>query len=184
MLVTFQPLSRLAPPEFLVFSQMNPDLICELNANGSITLRREEYQPSVKKLRLSLFQAVSQWSKENTAGFVPDKNTYFVFKSGAVRQPAITWLKNYKKEIAIQNIVQNILETAPDFVAEFLTAHDNLEETKRKMREYITNGTALAWLMDADGEKIYIFRAGGFETQIGLHEKSTGEEVMRGFAFG
>lgn len=183
MLVTFQPLSRLAPPEFLVFTQMNSDLICELNATGSITLRREEFQPSVKKLRLALYTSLVRWSKENGNGFVPEKNTCFVFKTGAVRLPTIAWLKTYKKETAIENAVQNILETAPDFVAEFLTAHDNSDDMKRKMREYITNGTALAWLLDADGEKIHIFRAGGSETQSALHEKVTGEEVMRGFVF-
>ena len=183
MLVTFQPLSRLAPPEFLVFTQMNSELICELNATGSITLRREEYQPNLKKLRLGLYSALVKWSKENGNGFVPEKNTYFVFKTGAVRQPAIAWLKTFKKDAAIENSVQNILETSPDYVAEFLTAHDNIDDMKRKMREYITNGTALAWLLDADGEKIHIFRAGGSETQSALNEKSTGEEVMRGFVF-
>ena len=126
-----------------------------------------------------LHHALVTWCKENENGFVADKNTGFALKTGAVRQPSIAWLRAYKKEKTIENFI----EAAPDFVVEFLTEHDTLDGLKRKMREYITNGTALAWLIDVDSEKIYIFRATGIDAIVSLHEKISGEDVLVGFVF-
>lgn len=178
-MITFNTITRLTPPDFLNFTQLNPDLICELNPNGSITLKRDDYKPAIKKLRLQLHHEVLDWSKENDTGFVAERNTCFVFKTGAVRQPTIAWLRTYKKE----NTIENFIEAVPDFVVEFLTEHDNMDSLKRKMREYITNGTAMAWLIDVEGEKIYIFRASCMESETGLTEKISGEDVLPNFVF-
>ncbi len=49
------------------------------------------------------------------------------------------------------------------------------------MREYITNGTALVWLIDVEGEKNYIFRANGVDAEVFAHEKLSGEDILVGF---
>ena len=178
-MIIFNPLTRLSPQDFLNFTQLNPELICELNPNGSITLKRDDYKPAIKKWRTHLYNALVIWCRENENGFVADKNTSFVLKTGAVRQPAMAWSRTFKKE----NTIENFVEATPDFVVEFLSEHDTMESLKRKMREYMTNGSSLAWLMDVDGEKIYIFRASGVDAEMSLYEKLSGEKVLRGFVF-
>jgi Uma2 family endonuclease len=178
--ITFQPIHRLSPAEMLTFSQLNRDFYCEMNANGSITLRtaaRPRYAAAAQVLTMAL----DKWNELNGGddGVVLTARTGFVLKNGAVRHPSVAWVKSFK--MAAQT--GHLLEHVPDFVVEFLTASDSLAPAKARLKEYIQNGAKLAWLVDLDNEMVHIVGENWEDTAENFGGNLSGGLILRGFVF-
>ncbi|MFM7717205.1 MAG: Uma2 family endonuclease, partial [Microcystis sp.] len=46
----------------------------------------------------------------------------------------------------------------PDFVIELRYASDTVSSLRKKMEEYIANGTLLGWLIDRQNRQVYLYR--------------------------
>jgi Uma2 family endonuclease len=70
----------------------------------------------------------------------------------------------------------------PDFVIELMSEHDYVNPAQAKMQEWMQNGCQLAWLINAESEETYIYRAGQ-EMQIisGFQGILSGEDVLPNF---
>ena len=180
LMITFQPLKRLSPAELLEFSQLNRELQCEINANGSMSLRLPP-RPRYVTASAKILQILEQWNARTgiPEGTILTTRTGFVLRNGAVRHPALAWLKSYK--IAAQTA--HLIEQIPDFFVEFLTTSESLAQARSRMTEYISNGAKLGWLLDLDNEMVYIFGQ-NFENSVGnFAQKLSGGEILRGFEF-
>ena len=178
--MTFQPLVRLTPSDLLAFGQLNRELVCELNANGSITLR---FPPKLRYFTAInvILKALTAWNERTgePEGTVISTTIGFVLRNGAVRHPAVAWVKSYKMAAQTGYLIEQI----PDFFIEFLTPTDSLALAQGRMMEYISNGAALGWLIDLDTEMVYIFRQ-NFENSVeNFHNKLSGGDILRGFEF-
>ena len=180
-MITFQPLKRLTPAELLEFSQLNRELHCEINANGSMSLRLPP-RPRYVTAATTILRVLERWNMRDGSpdGTVLTSRTGFVLRNGAVRHPALAWLKSYK--MAAQT--EHLIEQTPDFFVEFLTPADSLAYARGRMMEYISNGAKLGWLLDLDNEMAYLFGQ-NFENSVeNFHQKLSGGEILRGFEFG
>ena len=179
-MITFQPLKRLTPAELLEFSQLNRELQCEINANGSMSLRLPP-RPRYVTASAKILQILEQWNERTgiPEGTILTTRTGFVLRNGAVRHPALAWLKSYK--IAAQT--EHLIEQIPDFFVEFLTTSESLAQARGRMAEYISNGAKLGWLLDLDNEMVYVFGQ-NFENSLeNFAQKLSGGEILRGFEF-
>ena len=52
------------------------------------------------------------------------------------------------------------LYACPDFVVELLSQLDRLVETQQKMKNWIANGSRLAWLIDPFQKRVFTYRPG------------------------
>jgi Uma2 family endonuclease len=70
----------------------------------------------------------------------------------------------------------------PEFVVELLSPSDRLPAAKKKMAEWMANGVALAWLIDADKQTVYVYSAGqeSPEKAEGV-ERLVGQGPVEGF---
>jgi Uma2 family endonuclease len=178
--ITFQPLKRLTPAELLEFSQLNRELQCEINANGSMSLRMPP-RPRYVAATATIAQVLTTWNEQRDThqGTVLTTRTGFVLRNGAVRHPALAWLKSYK--MAAQT--DHLIEQAPDFFVEFLTPAESLALARGRMMEYISNGAKLGWLLDLDTEMVYIFGQ-NFENNVeNFSQTLSGGDILRGFEF-
>jgi Uma2 family endonuclease len=177
--ITFTPLKRLSPVEFLDFTLLNQGLICEMNTNGSIilkTLNIKKYARFIEKILKSLHI----WNEKAQEGIVLDSHTGYVLPNGAIRHPSISWIKNHK----IASQTEHLLETVPDFFIEFLTESDTMNVLKMRMKEYMLNGALLGWLIDVNNEKIHIYKIDGSEEIIeGFKNALSGGSILRGYVF-
>jgi Uma2 family endonuclease len=177
--ITFTPLKRLTPVEFLDFSILNQGLICEMNTNGSIILKTpngKKYTRLVEKILHSL----NEWNDRTTDGVVLDNHTGYTLPNGAIRHPAVSWVKTHKSA----SQTAHLLETTPDFFIEFLTESDNITALKMRMNEYMLNGALLGWLIDVNNEKIHIFNIDGSEEIVeGFKNTLSGGSILRGYVF-
>jgi Uma2 family endonuclease len=179
-MITFQPLKRLTPAELLEFSQLNRELHCEINANGSMSLRLPP-RPRYVTATTTVLRVLEQWNMRNGSpeGTIVTARTGFVLKNGAVRHPALAWVKSYK--MAAQT--EHLIEQMPDFFVEFLTPAESLALARGRMVEYILNGAKLGWLLDLDTEIVYLFGQ-NFENNISdFNQKLTGGDILKGFEF-
>lgn len=179
-MITFQPLKRLTPAELLEFSQLNRELHCEINANGSMSLRLPP-RPRYATASTTILRALDTWNMRSGSpdGTILTARTGFVLRNGAVRHPALAWLKSYK--MAAQT--EHLIEQTPDFFVEFLTTAESLAYARGRMTEYILNGAKLGWLVDLDNETAYIFGQ-NFENRVeDFTQKLSGGDILRGFEF-
>ncbi len=179
-MITFQPLKRLTPAELLEFSQLNRELHCEINANGSMSLRLPP-RPRYVAATATILQHLTQWNEQNgePKGTILTNRTGFVLRNSAVRHPALSWLKSYK--LAAQT--EHLIEQIPDFFVEFLTTSESLAVAQARMEEYILNGAKLGWLLDLNNETAYIFGENFNNKCEDFNQKLIGGDILNGFEF-
>jgi Uma2 family endonuclease len=174
--LTFQPIARLTPDEMLQFAALNPDLRCEMNPNGSITLKKSfrlKHKSALEKLRGML----ENWNNQHQEGEVFNEKIGYILSNGAIRLPVLSWVKKYKTDSHKEHLIQ----FPPDFVVEFLTESENKAALQMKMKEYIANGCALAWLLDLQNEKVYIFKNSGQDEIVEHFDKIlSGIDILKG----
>jgi hypothetical protein len=175
--ITFQPLNRLSPAELLTFSQLNRDLICELNANGSVVLKtpfRLHYTVATNYI----IQELERWNERTEDGVVLSMRHGFVLKNGAIRHPAVAWVKNFKMVAQVEHLIEHV----PDFFVEYLTESESLSLARVRMQEYLANGAKLGWLIDLQNEVIHIFEENkAVEVREDFNQKLSGGDILRGF---
>jgi len=69
----------------------------------------------------------------------------------------------------------------PDFVVDLRSRSDSLAALREKMREYLTNGARLGWLIDPIDRRVYVYEPPDGETCFEDPESLSGEPVLRGF---
>jgi Putative restriction endonuclease len=175
--ITFQPLERLSPAQLLEFSQLNHGLQCEMNTNGSIILKtplKKRYVTTTEKILDSLYD----WLPNEEEYAILDNKIGYVLSNSAVRHPIISVIKRHK----LSNQLEHLIENVPDFALEYLTETENFNSMKLRMREYITNGCHLAWLLDLNNEKVYVYKMDGSEEIIENFKNTLqGDTILRGY---
>ena len=176
--ITFQPLKRMSPAELLEFSQLNRDLQCELNANGSVVLKTP-FRLRYTTLTNRIVKKLEEWNEQHEGGTVLTSRMGFVFRNGAIRHPAVAWVKNMKMAAQIEHLIEHV----PDFFIEYLTESESLSLARARMQEYISNGAHLGWLIDLENETVYIFQENKpDETIQGFKNPISAGEILRGFS--
>jgi Uma2 family endonuclease len=177
--ITFTPLKRLTPIEFLDFTLLNQGLICEMNTNGSIILKTPDGKKYTKFIE-KILNTLHDWNSRAEEGLVLDNHTGYILPNGAIRHPAISWIKKHKAA----SQTEHLMETIPDFFIEFLTESDTMNAFKMRMKEYMLNGALLGWLVDVNNEKIHIFNIDGSEEiREGFKSTLSGGSILRGYEF-
>ncbi len=176
--ITIKTLERMSPEQLLAFAKINMPTLCELNANGSITLILRE-KLKEKSLINFFIAALKKWQTENGFGFLPDENTGFVLRNGTIRHPIQTWVRTFKKE----NYIEHLLEIAPDFVFECVTADDSMELIHQRAQNYISNGVQLVWFLDDKAQTITVFSQNKEKQVFSFGKKISGDDVLKGFEF-
>lgn len=104
-----------------------------------------------------IYQLV-QWNKKYKIGYVFDSSTGFKLPSGAIRSPDLGFVYKEKWNKLSKEEKKKFPPICPDFVVEILSESDSLNESKRKMEEWIRNGCLLAWLLDSENETVYVYQ--------------------------
>lgn len=71
---------------------------------------------------------------------------------------------------------------APDLVVEILSPGDRPGEVLAKVADWLSAGTRLVWVVDADRRVARVYRADGTESVLTAEEALLGEEVLPGFS--
>ena len=91
-------------------------------------------------------------------GIATGSSDGFVLPNGAGRSPVAAWtLKSRLAQLGKESL-SRFWHLSPDFVIELKSDSDRLPVLRKKMEEWIANGTQLGWLLIPEARTVEIFR--------------------------
>ena len=170
---------HLTDQAFMDLCQANPSMRLELTAGGEV----EAMSPSgfwSGRRNTKLNKQVEVWSDRTRTGEVFDSSTGFRLPNSAIRSPDLSWVENSKIEgIPIESREQ-FAPLCPDFVVEIASPSDERKALRAKLREYISQGARLGWLIDPFLREVEIYRPGQEAEFLSSPATLSGEDVLPG----
>jgi Uma2 family endonuclease len=162
--------------QFTKFCADNPDFFIEMTADGELVIMPPVFfLTGVRNQKIGAQLEI--WAERDGSGTASDASTGFVLPSGARRSPDAAWTLNTR----LPENLEGYLHLSPDFVIELRSDSDRLPALRAKMREWIANGTKLAWLIDPDRRVVEVYRPGQEAEILENVDKITGESPVAGF---
>jgi len=121
------------------------------------------------------------WVEKDGSGEGFDSSTGFRLPNGAKRSPDLSWINSEKWNAIPKAKRKKFAPVCPDFVVELRSETDSLTKLKDKMEEYIENGASLAWLIDAEKRKVYVYRPNAEVETLENPLEISGEPLLQGF---
>jgi Uma2 family endonuclease len=166
--------------EFFAFCAENRKLRIEREANGEITILPPTGADTGHR-NYDLNGQFYVWSKRDGRGQGFDSNTGFFLPNGAAYAADAAWVHNSRLAQFTKEQKSRFLHLCPDFVVELISPGDRLSKIQAKMVQWIENGAALGWLIDADQRTVYVYRPGTDPERLTDVDHVDGEGPVAGF---
>lgn len=156
--LNLRPTLSLTDEVFERLCQQNPELRLERTAQGELIVMPPAGSESSRQ-NLSLSAQLWQWNQQTKLGVTFDSSAGFTLPNGAIRSPDAAWIEKTRWERLTPEQQRKFAPLCPDFV-ELKSPSDDLPPLQAKLQEYIDNGAQLGWLIDPDGQQVYVYRPG------------------------
>ncbi len=175
------PSLKFTDEEFEQIVAFNQELRLELTAEGELIIM----SPTGGETGNRNFDLIGQiwfWSRKNNLGKAFDSSTGFKLPNGATRSPDASWIKIERWDALTPQQRKKYLPVCPDFAVELVSESDDVEDTRKKMREYIENGLRLGWLINPKDKQVEIYRSGKEVEILESPTSLSGEDVLEDFS--
>ena len=177
---TLQLKIDLTDEQFWLLCQNNRDWKFERTASGELLIMSPTGGETGNR-NIEIAYQLQGWSRQNNLGKAFDSSTGFKLPNGANRSPDASWIKIENWKSLTREQKRKFLPLCPDFVVELCSPSDSLKKTQEKMQEYIENGARLGWLIDAESQKVEIYRQGRDIEILENPKTLSGDDVLPGF---
>ena len=157
---------------FAKFCAHYPDQVVEVSADGIVAiapLSTPRENARIQNITLQL----ERWATVGRDGMVTDVTTGFLLPNGARRSPDCAWTRKARILALTEKSRRTLLPLCPDFVIE-------TKANREKMREWISNGAQLAWLIDPERQAVEIYRRNRAPETLDQPATVEGEGPVRG----
>lgn len=141
----------------MTLCQQNPDLKFERSPKGELIIMPPTGGETGRR-NSELNADFNLWNRRTQLGIIFDSSTCFRLPNGALRSPDIAWVKRAKWQALTPMEREKFPPLCPDFVLELLSPSDTLTITQAKMREYLSCGAQLGWLINPVDQQVEIYR--------------------------
>lgn len=124
---------------------------------------------------------LGQWAKLDGTGLATESSGGFVLPDTSMFAPDAAWVRYERLDALTAEQQERFLPLCPDFVIELLSLSDSLADTQAKMRQYVSNGLRLGWLIDPFARDVYVYRPGADVEVLHDPEGVQGDRVLVGF---
>ena len=172
---------QLSDEQFFQLCQDNRDLRLERSAKGDLIIM----PPTGGETGNSNAGITAQlwlWNNLHKLGVVFDSSGGFKLPNGADRSPDAAWIPLEKWQALTPQQKERFLPLSPDFVIELMSPSDNIETARKKMQEYLDNGTRLGWLINRKTREVEIYRQGQAVEILTNPESLSGENILPEFS--
>ena len=147
----------ITPEQFEELCRANRDLRLELTSTGElIVMPPTGSRTGIRNAHLT-YQLLA-WAEKDRSGVTFDSSSGFTLPNSAKRSPDAAWIKRERWDALTEDEQEGFAPLCPDFVVEMRSRSDNLPRLQNKMREYISNGALMAWLIDPVKRRVYIYK--------------------------
>lgn len=174
------PVLKLTDTQFEELAAVNSDLRLELTAKGELIIM----PPTGGETGNRNFEAyidLGIWNRQNSLGKAFDSSTGFRLPNGATRSPDISWITIERWNNLTEKQRKKFLPLCPDFALELVSESEDVEETRKKMQEYLENGLRLGWLINPKVRQAEIYRPNQAVEVLESPTALSGEDVLPGF---
>ena len=171
---------QLSDEQFFQLCQDNRDLRLERSAKGDLIIM----PPTGGETGNSNAGITAQlwlWNNLHKLGVVFDSSGGFKLPNGADRSPDAAWIPLEKWQALTPQQKERFLPLSPDFVIELMSPSDSLETARKKMQEYLDNGSRLGWLINRKTREVEIYRQGQAVEILTNPESLSGENILSQF---
>lgn len=183
--VMLRGLESLNDSELEALSRQNPGVRLERSATGDLLLMAPTHTDSGRRNGHITLELGFWWKQNRHLGEFFDSNTGFTLPDGSMRSPDAAWVSAAQwTALTEQQRKRQYAPVCPEFVIELRSGSDELTALQRKMTDvWLANGVQLAFLLDADTETAYVYRAGQAAPEVfqGYDRELSGEPVLPGF---
>jgi Uma2 family endonuclease len=178
--INLPPILKLTDEEFTQLAIANQDLQLELTATGELMVM----PPTGGETGTRNFELNGQlwlWNRQTQQGKAFDSSTGFRLPQGGTRSPDASWITKKRWEALTLQQRKKFLPLCPDFVIELVSESDDVEDTQKKMQEYLRSGLRLGWLINPQNQTVEISRPQQTVELLSSPRTLSGEDVLPGF---
>ncbi len=172
---TYLPVSLSVPgitdEQFQEFCEQYADYRLEYTAEGELLIMPPT-DPETSARNAMIVYLLIQWALKNGRGTVTDSSGGFKLPNGARMAPDAAWIS--RDRFARKPI-------CPEFVIELASPSDKLKKVQAKMREWLSNGVELGWLVDPRTQSVTIYRPNREAEVLAGASSVVGEGPIAGF---
>lgn len=172
---------RMNDDEFFRFCQDNPDLKFERRKNGDIIVMGQTGSETGAN-NSEINADFVLWNRKVKFGKVFDSSAAFRLPDGSVMSPDVSVMSMERWERLTATQRKKFAPVCPDFALELRSQSDRLKDCFEKMDDWMANGCRLAWLIDLDEQKTYVYRPAQEREEVAGTPVLSGEDVLPGFA--
>ncbi len=180
LVVQLKPVLNLTDDQLFEFSQINRDLRIERNAQGELIIMPPPGGDTGER-NSEINMQLRLWTKRNGEGATFDSSSGFRLINGAVRSPDAAWVRRSRLNALTADERKKFVPLCPDFVIELRSSTDSLNLLLEKMQEYLDNGAQLAWLIDPEQRRVYVYRPQEPVQELDKPETVSGDPLLSGF---
>ncbi len=159
----------------------NPETRFETNSEGKLIIMSPTGSESGRK-NSKLLIRIGIWNEREKLGELFDSSTGFKFSNGATRSPDVSWIEISRWQAIPQDQQRKFAPIDPDFVVELASPTDDIDSLQNKMREYMSCGVRLGWLICPDQKQVEIYRQGKETEVLDNPSELSGENIMPGLS--
>jgi len=132
---------------------------------------------------ISLISAeLVKWNDQHgKPGITFESSGGFLLGNGAMRAPNAAWLSRKKWDELTKTQKLQFPPVCPEFVIEVRSPSDQLQALQHKMKEWLDNGSLLAWLIDPKEELTYVYHPDQAIQTVTFDMILSGEDLLPGF---
>jgi Uma2 family endonuclease len=167
--------------QFFAFCQSNDQLTIERNAKHQIIIMPPTGSET-GAYNAELTTELTIWNRLSKLGLVFDSSTGFTLSNGAERAPDTAWIQKARWEALPKQEKKKFARIVPDFILELRSEDQSLSQLREKIEEFMECGCRLAWLIDPQNRRTYVYSENGEIQTISFDDTLTGQDVMPGLA--
>jgi Uma2 family endonuclease len=126
------------------------------------------------RIRSHCQAAACGWAFPEGTGF-----TCFPAAPRLMRKPDVSFIRNERMPAAAWN--EGYCSIVPDLVVEVVSPHDLSWEVEQKLREWLTAGVPLVWVVHPEVRGVRVHRGDGRVSELNVGDELSGEEILPGF---
>lgn len=175
----FRPGLRLTDRVFGKLCAANPELKLERTAREELVVMPTGSETAMRNAAVTA--QLVYWAEVDGRGVAFDSSAGFTLPNGAIRSPDSSWITRDRWRALPREQREQFAPLCPDFVVELRSEADRKAKPRKKMREYLSQGARLGWMIDLVDGKVEIYRP---EQPVEVLERPltlSGEDVLPGF---
>ena len=171
--------------ELIKINDRNPGWKIERGANGELEARMVAGGSS-SDITLDVAAQVVMWRRGGAGGRVRESDGTYNLRDAEGEErtwaPDVSWISPQRlQELMPEDRPrEGFWDVCPDFVVEVRSPSDALSQQQRRMERWLRFGVQLGWLVDPQGESVWIYRPSAEPERLQRPLEVSGESVLEG----